>query len=67
MAHRAHLDSSVDMIKHNILGNGNGPVRDEGSALVDNWECLKFMVKKSFFHFNYHDLLADFFYPLLSY
>ncbi|KAJ0609587.1 putative legumain protein [Helianthus annuus] len=44
-AYRAHLDSSVNMIKRYLLGSGDGPVRDEGSALVDDWDCLKFMVR----------------------
>lgn len=44
--HRAHLDNTVNIIKHYLLGSRNGPVRDEGSALVDDWGCLKFMVKK---------------------
>ncbi|XP_076924130.1 vacuolar-processing enzyme-like [Bidens hawaiensis] len=44
-AHRAHLDSSVDKIKGLLLGSGRGPVRAEGSALVDDWDCLKFMVR----------------------
>lgn len=44
-AHRAHLDSSVDKIKGLLLGSGHGPVRAEGSALVDDWDCLKFMVR----------------------
>ncbi|XP_076885815.1 vacuolar-processing enzyme-like [Bidens hawaiensis] len=44
-AHRAHLDSSVDMIKSYLLGDGQGSVRDEGSALVDDWGCLKSMVR----------------------
>lgn len=46
-AHRAHLDNSVNMIKHHLLGGGHGPARGEGSALVDDWGCLKFMVKKA--------------------
>ncbi|MFS7924150.1 putative legumain protein [Helianthus anomalus] len=45
MAYRAHLDNSVGMIKRYLLGTGDGPVRDEGSALVDDWDCLKFMVR----------------------
>ncbi|XP_076914862.1 legumain-like [Bidens hawaiensis] len=44
-AHRAHVDSSIDKIKGLLLGNGHGPVRAEGSALVDDWDCLKFMVR----------------------
>ncbi|XP_071730784.1 vacuolar-processing enzyme-like [Rutidosis leptorrhynchoides] len=41
--HRAHLDSSVDMIKRDLL-IGSGLVRGEGSALVDDWDCLRSMV-----------------------
>nr|GEZ70760.1 vacuolar-processing enzyme-like [Tanacetum cinerariifolium] len=44
-AHRAHLDSSVHIIKQNLLGNGDGSVRAQGSALVDDWGCLKFMIR----------------------
>ncbi|KAJ0594546.1 putative legumain protein [Helianthus annuus] len=44
-AYRAHLDNSVGMIKRYLLGSGDGPVRDVGSALVDDWDCLKFMVR----------------------
>ncbi|KAI3804351.1 hypothetical protein L1987_25828 [Smallanthus sonchifolius] len=44
-AHRAHLDGSVDMIKGYLLGNELVSVRDEGSALVDDWGCLKSMVR----------------------
>nr|KAJ0200090.1 hypothetical protein LSAT_V11C600332910 [Lactuca sativa] len=43
--HREHLDSSVDMIQGHLLGNAKGSVRDEGSVLVDDWECLKSMVR----------------------
>ncbi|KAL4565620.1 hypothetical protein LXL04_029722 [Taraxacum kok-saghyz] len=43
--HREHLDSSVDMILSSLLANANGPVRNEGSALVDDWDCLKSMVR----------------------
>ncbi|KAJ0594543.1 putative legumain protein [Helianthus annuus] len=44
-AHRTHLDSSVDMIKGYLLGNEQALARDEGSALVDDWGCLKLMVR----------------------
>ncbi|XP_024996629.1 vacuolar-processing enzyme-like [Cynara cardunculus var. scolymus] len=44
-AHRAHLDSSVDVIKGYLLGKGHGTVRGKGSALVDDWGCLKSMVR----------------------
>ncbi|KAI3691664.1 hypothetical protein L6452_31465 [Arctium lappa] len=44
-AHRAHLDICVDEIKGYLLGKGHGSVRGEGSALVDDWGCLKSMVR----------------------
>lgn len=45
-AHRAHLDSSVEKIKGQLLDQEHGSVRVAGSALVDDWECLKSMVTK---------------------
>nr|XP_043628472.1 vacuolar-processing enzyme-like [Erigeron canadensis] len=44
-AHRSHLDSSVGIIEGYLLGNKQGSVRGEGSALVDDWGCLKSMVR----------------------
>ncbi|XP_024996632.1 vacuolar-processing enzyme-like, partial [Cynara cardunculus var. scolymus] len=44
-AHRAHLDSSVDAIRGSLLGIGRGTGRNEGSALVDDWDCLKSMIR----------------------
>ncbi|KAL8196192.1 hypothetical protein R6Q57_025192 [Mikania cordata] len=44
-AHRAHLDRSANMIKRYLLGSGHGPMRDQGSPLVDDWGCLKYMVR----------------------
>ncbi|KAI3504852.1 hypothetical protein L1887_26601 [Cichorium endivia] len=44
-AHREHLDSSVDMIKGSLLDYAHASVRDEGLAIVDDWDCLKSMVR----------------------
>ncbi|KAI3505200.1 hypothetical protein L1887_27165 [Cichorium endivia] len=44
-AYRAHLDSSVDMIQRYLLASTHISVRGEGMALVDDWECLKSMVR----------------------
>ncbi|XP_071730783.1 vacuolar-processing enzyme-like [Rutidosis leptorrhynchoides] len=44
-AHRAHLDTSVNMVKEYLLGNRLISSRDQGSALVDDWRCLKSMVR----------------------
>ncbi|KAK9059226.1 hypothetical protein SSX86_021845 [Deinandra increscens subsp. villosa] len=44
-AHRTHLDRSVSLIRRYLLGGRHGPVRREGSALVDDWGCLKSMVR----------------------
>ncbi|XP_024996631.1 vacuolar-processing enzyme beta-isozyme-like [Cynara cardunculus var. scolymus] len=44
-AYRAHLDRSVDVIKGYLLGKGHESVRSEGAALVDDWKCLKSMVR----------------------
>nr|XP_043628352.1 vacuolar-processing enzyme-like [Erigeron canadensis] len=43
--HRSHLDNSVNMINRYILSDGHGVVRDAGSALVDDWGCLRSMVR----------------------
>nr|XP_043629596.1 vacuolar-processing enzyme beta-isozyme-like [Erigeron canadensis] len=43
--HRAHLDSSVNVIKTSLLGNEQGSARPAGSPLVDDWKCLKSMVR----------------------
>ncbi|KAM0935084.1 putative legumain protein [Dioscorea sansibarensis] len=50
MTHRAHLDSSVEFIGKLIFGLETGPsilkaVRPSGQALVDDWDCLKSMVR----------------------
>ncbi|XP_024996271.1 vacuolar-processing enzyme beta-isozyme-like [Cynara cardunculus var. scolymus] len=44
-AHRAHLDRSVDAIKGYLLGKRHESVRSEGATLVDDWKCLKSMVR----------------------
>ncbi|KAD6453444.1 hypothetical protein E3N88_08149 [Mikania micrantha] len=45
-AHRMHLDRSVNMIKSQLLGDQqHGPVRGGGWSVVDDWDCLKSMVR----------------------
>ncbi|KAK1419065.1 hypothetical protein QVD17_28222 [Tagetes erecta] len=45
-AHREHLESSVNTINGKLLGDQqHGSVRGEGSAIVDDWDCLKSMVR----------------------
>ncbi|XP_071685915.1 vacuolar-processing enzyme beta-isozyme-like [Rutidosis leptorrhynchoides] len=44
-AHRAHLDSSIDIIRGKLLQGEKAVKRTEGMALVDNWDCLKTMVR----------------------
>ncbi|KAG6534178.1 hypothetical protein ZIOFF_008063 [Zingiber officinale] len=46
MMHRAHLDSSIELIDNLIFGSAVAPsvlktVRPSGQALVDDWVCLK--------------------------
>ncbi|KAI3691666.1 hypothetical protein L6452_31467 [Arctium lappa] len=43
--HRSHLDRSVDVIKGYLLGKGHELVRSEGATLVDDWKCLKSMIR----------------------
>uniref|UniRef100_UPI00174F7D81 Asparaginyl endopeptidase n=1 Tax=Clitoria ternatea TaxID=43366 RepID=UPI00174F7D81 len=48
--HRNHLDGSVELIGVLLYGPGKGSpvlqsVRDPGLPLVDNWACLKSMVR----------------------
>ncbi|TVT98036.1 hypothetical protein EJB05_56669 [Eragrostis curvula] len=48
--HRKHLDSSIDFIGRLIFGFESGPsvleaVRSSGQPLVDDWDCLKSMVR----------------------
>ncbi|KAH8944344.1 hypothetical protein BDL97_13G105000 [Sphagnum fallax] len=49
MAHRMHLDSSVELIGNLLFGTDVGAsklnaVRPAGQVLVDDWDCLKSMV-----------------------
>ncbi|XP_071696360.1 vacuolar-processing enzyme-like isoform X2 [Rutidosis leptorrhynchoides] len=48
--HRSHLDSSIDAIGAQLFGSENGRViltslRTQGKPLVDDWECLKSLVR----------------------
>lgn len=46
--HRKHLDASVELIATILFGptmNVLNLVREPGLPLVDDWECLKSMVK----------------------
>ncbi|RRT44549.1 hypothetical protein B296_00043676 [Ensete ventricosum] len=50
MMHRTHLDRSIDLIGKLIFGSNSGPailraVRPSGQTLVDDWDCLKSMVR----------------------
>ncbi|WOL10090.1 legumain [Canna indica] len=50
MMHRAHLDGSINHIGNLLFGSEIGSsileaVRPSGKALVDDWECLKSMVR----------------------
>ncbi|PKA46491.1 Vacuolar-processing enzyme [Apostasia shenzhenica] len=50
MNYRWHLDGSIDFIGKLIFGSLNGPsvlrdVRSSGQPLVDDWDCLKAMVR----------------------
>ncbi|KAK4795826.1 hypothetical protein SAY86_028152 [Trapa natans] len=50
MKHRVHLDGSIETIGVLLFGPGRGPavlgeVRDSGLPLVDDWKCLKSMVR----------------------
>ncbi|KAM0888036.1 hypothetical protein ACQ4PT_028627 [Festuca glaucescens] len=50
VTHRKHLDSSIDFIGKLLFGFENGPsvlqaVRPSGKPLVDDWDCLKRMVR----------------------
>ncbi|VAI58967.1 unnamed protein product [Triticum turgidum subsp. durum] len=50
VAHRKHLDNSIDFIGKLLFGFENGPselqaVRPSGKPLVDDWDCLKRMVR----------------------
>ncbi|KAA3490671.1 vacuolar-processing enzyme-like [Gossypium australe] len=50
MSHRMHIDTSVKLIGNLLFGTEIGPdvlnvVRPAGQPLVDDWKCLKEMVK----------------------
>ncbi|KAM0907447.1 hypothetical protein ACQ4PT_016119 [Festuca glaucescens] len=50
VVHRKHLDSSVDFIGKLLFGFDNGPSmleapRSSGQPVVDDWDCLKRMVR----------------------
>ncbi|AQK96094.1 senescence enhanced2a [Zea mays] len=50
MAHRSHVDSSVELIGSLLFGSEDGPrvlkaVRAPGEPLVDDWSCLKSIVR----------------------
>ncbi|KAK7310730.1 hypothetical protein RJT34_08425 [Clitoria ternatea] len=50
MSHRMHIDNSVQLIGKLLFGIKKGPetlnkVRPTGSVLVDDWGCLKTMVR----------------------
>ncbi|KAK9683852.1 hypothetical protein RND81_10G169200 [Saponaria officinalis] len=50
MSHRAHVDNSVELIGKLLFGIGKGSemlktVRPAGQPLVDNWKCLKSLVR----------------------
>ncbi|KAL6007918.1 hypothetical protein ACLOJK_033423 [Asimina triloba] len=50
MTHRMHLDSSVELIGKLLFGTEKGPstlrnVRQSGQPLVNDWRCLKEMVR----------------------
>ncbi|XP_008797891.1 vacuolar-processing enzyme [Phoenix dactylifera] len=50
MSHRLHVDSSMELIGKLLFGSEEGPkvlgtVRPAGQPLVDDWDCLKSMVR----------------------
>uniref|UniRef100_A0A0A8YS76 Pco131778b n=1 Tax=Arundo donax TaxID=35708 RepID=A0A0A8YS76_ARUDO len=50
MAHRSHVDNSVELIENLLFGSEDGPrilkaVREAGKPLVYDWSCLKSMVR----------------------
>ncbi|WOK95761.1 vacuolar-processing enzyme-like [Canna indica] len=50
MAHRFHIDNSIELIGKLLFGSEQGPhmlktVRPAGQPLVDDWSCLKSMVR----------------------
>ncbi|XP_047049253.1 vacuolar-processing enzyme-like [Lolium rigidum] len=51
MARRSHVDSSLELIGNLLFGFEEGPkvlnaVRSAGQPLVDDWDCLKYMVRR---------------------
>ncbi|KAL5973005.1 hypothetical protein ACLOJK_039812 [Asimina triloba] len=50
MAHRLHIDNNVELVGKLLFGSERGPdllkaVRPPGQPLVDDWACLKTMVR----------------------
>lgn len=50
MTHRMHVDKSVNLVGNLLFGQEKGPavlkaVRPQGEPLVDDWDCLKKMVR----------------------
>lgn len=50
MAHRMHLDNSIELVGKLLFGIEDGPkilksVRNAGQPLVDDWTCLKTLVR----------------------
>lgn len=50
LARRSRVDNSVEMIGGRLFGSEEGPrvlnaVRSAGQPLVDDWDCLKSMVR----------------------
>lgn len=46
MAHRTHIDSSIEHIEKLIFGTEKAEVRpSEGQPVVDDWSCLKSLVR----------------------
>ncbi|KAI3505199.1 hypothetical protein L1887_27163 [Cichorium endivia] len=43
--HRAHVDNTIESIKGELLDQEHMSVRGAGSALVDDWDCLKSMIR----------------------
>jgi hypothetical protein len=66
VAHRKHLDSSIDFIGKLVFGFEKGPSvleapRSSGQPVVDDWDCLKRMVSVIVFLvvvFKYHRVSA---------
>nr|GEU64629.1 vacuolar-processing enzyme-like [Tanacetum cinerariifolium] len=59
MAHRMHIDASIKLLGKVLFGFKKGPevlnaVRPTEEPLVDNWDCLKTLVRM--FETNYGSL-----------